>query len=179
MFVRSDISLNLDDSHTSHIHIPAVDVVPLWLGMQQPRVNGIAIDHFQLGEPNPLLEARRSRDARDHHKLDELCGLARQLPTLSLLQAVLGGRDVLAGKGLEEDLQLVLPKLLLAGLVEEGKLAHMVHEDEAEDGQFGVVGSHFAKVGFEGGAEAAEGSRRVELINFPANLLADEFSLQV
>lgn len=47
-------------------------------------------------------------------------------------------------KGLEEDLQLVLPEFFLARLVEEGEVADMVDEDVAEDGEFGVDGGDFA-----------------------------------
>lgn len=177
MLVRSNLALHIDDPYTSHVYIPAIDVIPLRLTMQHAGVNSIAIDHLQFREPDPLLEARRSRDARDHHKLDELLRLPRQLPTLSLLQAVLRGRNVLARKRFQKDLQLVLPEFLLAGLVEEGELAHMVYEDEAEDGQLGVVGRYFAEFGLEGRAEAAEGGRGVEFADLPADLLRNEFAL--
>lgn len=159
MFVRPDIPLHLDDAHASHVYVPAIDVVTLGLRVQHAGVDGVPIHDLELGEANPLLETGRSGDARDHHKLHELLGLPRQLPTLSLLKAVLGGRDILAREGLQEDLQLVLPELLLASLVKERELAHMVDEDEAEDGQLRVVGGHLAEVGFERGAEAAKGSR--------------------
>jgi len=52
-------------------------------------------------------------------------------------------------------LQLVLPELLFAGLVEKGEVADMVDEDVAEDWQFGVFGRYLASIGAEGRAEAA------------------------
>jgi len=64
-----------------------------------------------------------------------------------------------------------LPELLLAGLVEEGEVADMVDEDVAEDGQFGVFGGDFARVGAEGGTEAAESGGRVKFGDFVLRLL--------
>lgn len=82
-------------------------------------------------------------------------------------------------KGLEEDLQLVLPEFFLAGLVQEGEVADMMNEDVAQDGEFGVNGGNFAVFGFEGGAEAVQGGWGVEFGDFSANLVGDEFAFEV
>ncbi len=55
------------------------------------------------------------------------------------------------GQGREKThhLQLILPKLLLLGLVEEGELADMVDKDISEDGQLGIEGRHLPEFGLE------------------------------
>jgi hypothetical protein len=60
-------------------------------------------------------------------------------------------------------LQFVLPKLLLLGLVQEGEVAHMVDEDEAQQRELRVLGRNLAGVGAEGRAEALEGGGRGQL----------------
>jgi len=55
----------------------------------------------------------------------------------------------------------------------------MVDEDVAEDGQFGVFGGDFARVGAEGGAKAAEGRGGVEFGDFVLGLLGEQFALKV
>ena len=73
---------------------------------------------------------------------------------------------MLVRKGLEEDLQLVLPEFLLAGLVQEGEVADMVDEDVAQDREFGVD-------------EAVQGGWGVEFGDFGADLVGDEFAFEV
>lgn len=82
-------------------------------------------------------------------------------------------------KGLEKDLQFVLPEFLLAGLVEEREVADMVDEDVAEDGEFGVDGGDFAVFRFEGGAEAVQGGWGVEFGDLGADLVGNEFAFEV
>lgn len=86
---------------------------------------------------------------------------------------------MLVRKGLEEDLQLVLPEFLLAGLVQEGEVADMVDEDVAQDREFGVDGGDLSVFGFEGGAEAVQGGWGVEFGDFGADLVGDEFAFEV
>lgn len=76
-------------------------------------------------------------------------------------------------------LQPILPKLLLPRLVEKWKLADMVDKDVAQDRQLRVERRHLAILGPEGGAEAPQRRRRVELCDFPFDLLRDELALQV
>lgn len=77
------------------------------------------------------------------------------------------------------NLQFVLPKLLLLGLIEKGKIANMVNKDVSQDGQLRVQGGDFANVGFERGAESLERGRRIELANLPFHLVREEFALEV
>lgn len=179
MLVVADVPLDVRYAHACNVDIPAIDVVPLGYGGHDAAVNGVAVDDFELREPYPLLEARRRADARDHHELDQLLRLEGELAALRLLEAVLGRGDILGGEGLEEDLELVLPKLLLAGLVEEGELAHVVDEDVAQYRQLRVQGRHLAVLGLEGGAEAPQRRRRVELRDLPFDLLGDQLALEV
>lgn len=79
------------------------------------------------------------------------------------LGVVVGARRGVMAAGGTHHLQLVLPELLLPGLVEERKLADMVDEDVAQDGEFGVERRDLAEFGFEGGAKAAQGGWGVEL----------------
>jgi len=76
-------------------------------------------------------------------------------------------------------LQLVLPELLLLGLVEEGKLAHMVDEDVSKERELRVQRRDLAKVGLEGRAEASQRCGRVELRNLPFDLFGNEFALEI
>lgn len=76
-------------------------------------------------------------------------------------------------------LQLILPKLLLAGLIEERELAHMVHKDVSQNRQFRINGGNFPKFRFEGSAEAVEGSRGVQLVDFVTYLTGDQLALQI
>lgn len=147
--------------------------------MQYASINRISVYHLHLGEANSLLEAGRRGDSGHHHEFHEFLTLPRQLATLSLLEAILGRRDILACERLEKHLQLVLPKLLLPRLVEEREFAHMVYKDESEDREFGIVGGDLTQVGLEGGSEATEGGGRVQLADFPSYLLRDELSLEV
>jgi hypothetical protein len=43
-------------------------------------------------------------------------------------------------------LELVLPKLLFLGLVEEWEIPHMVYKDIAEEGQLRVLGRNLARI---------------------------------
>ena len=76
-------------------------------------------------------------------------------------------------------LQLILPKLLLLGLVEKGKLADMVDKDVSEDGQLGVERRHLPKVGLEGCAKPPQRRGGVELRDLPFDLLRDELAFQI
>lgn len=201
MLVVSNSMLDGADVHTGHVDIPAVDVVALRQGMHEARVDGVAVDDLNLGEADTLLKARGSLDARHHHQLDELLAFCCELPTFGFFESIFGRGNVLGRKRFEEllwrgkqafnagsslggvaatyHLQLVLPKLLLAGLVEEGKVANMVNEDVAKDGQLGVEGRDFADVRLEGRAEALEGGGGVELRHLILDLLCDELALEV
>lgn len=57
VFVLSDRMLNLSDSDTRDVNIPAVDVVALGQGMHNTSVDGIAVHNFNLGKPNTLFES--------------------------------------------------------------------------------------------------------------------------
>jgi hypothetical protein len=76
-------------------------------------------------------------------------------------------------------LQSVLPKLLLPRAVEEWKVAYMVDEDVSEDRQLAIDGGDFAKGATKRGAEALQGSWRIELVYFELDLPRDEFSFEV
>lgn len=76
-------------------------------------------------------------------------------------------------------LQPILPKLLLPRLVEKWKLADMVDKDVAQNRQLRVERRHLAILGSEGGAKAPQRRRRVELCDFPLDLLRYELALQV
>jgi hypothetical protein len=52
-------------------------------------------------------------------------------------------------------LEFVLPKLLLLGLVEKGKLANMVNEYIPQDGELRIEGRDLAKLGLERGAKSS------------------------
>ena len=73
----------------------------------------------------------------------------------------------------------VLPKFLLFGAVEEGEVADMVDEDEAQDGQLAVDRGHLAKRALEGRAKALQGGGGVELVDLKLDLPRDEFALQI
>lgn len=181
MLVVADVTLDGDDAHSGHVDVPAVDKVAFGHGAQDTGIDGIAVDDFELGESDPLFKARGCAHTRYHHEFNKLLGLHGQLATLGFFEAVFGRRDVFRSKRFEEltvrtehcsdkygrtlcthHLQLVLPKLLLLGLVEKGKLADMVDKDVAEDGETGVERRDLANVGAEGRAESAQGCRRVE-----------------
>jgi len=55
----------------------------------------------------------------------------------------------------------------------------MVDEDVPQDGELAVDRGHLAEGTAEGGAEALEGSGRVELADLELRLSRDEFSLEV
>ncbi len=55
----------------------------------------------------------------------------------------------------------------------------MVHEDVAQDRQVRIQRAYFAKVGFEGGAEALECRWGVQFGDFEFDLLGDQLALQV
>lgn len=76
-------------------------------------------------------------------------------------------------------LELVLPELLLLRLVEKWKVAHMVDEDVSEYREIRVERGYLSKIGLEGGAESAQGSRGVQLGDFTPNLLREELSLEI
>lgn len=84
-------------------------------------------------------------------------------------------------KRLEKHLQFILPELALAGRIQEREVAHVVDEDEAQDGQVGVDRGDFglAMVGAEGRAEAAEGRGRVERRDFGVDLAGEQFAFEV
>lgn len=153
--------------------------MPLGHIRQNPILIRPPIHNLHLRKLYPLLIPRRRRNSRHHHQLHQLLTFPRQFASLGLFQAVLGRGDVFVRKGLEEDLQLVLPEFLLAGLVQEGEVADMMDEDVAQDGEFGVNGGDFAVFGFEGGAEAVQGGWGVEFGDFGADLVGDEFAFEV
>ena len=55
----------------------------------------------------------------------------------------------------------------------------MVDEYISKYWKFGVYGGNFPEFRLEGGSEAAEGGRGVQLCNFTLNLAGDEFAFQV
>lgn len=138
-----------------------------------------SIHNLHFRKLYPLLIPRRRRNPRHHHQLHQLLTFPRQFASLGLFEPVLGRGDVLVRKGLEEDLQLVLPKFLLAGLVQEREVADMVDEDVTENGEFRIDGGDFAVFGLEGGAEAVQGSWGVEFGDLGADLVGDEFAFEV
>jgi hypothetical protein len=83
------------------------------------------------------------------------------------------------GSGATYSLQLILPKLLLLGLVQEREVADMVHEYEAKNGEFGVFWSDLALVRAERRPKALEGCGRRELGDFEACLLREELALEI
>lgn len=193
-----DSVLDRADVYARNVHVPAVDVITLGHGVHDARINSIAVDNLNLRESNALLEARRSFDARNHHELDELLAFVGQLATLGLFKPVFGRRDVLCGEGFEKllgrwsagaldwrsatathHLELVLPKLLLLCLVEEGKVANMVNEDVSQDRELRIEGGNLAHVGLERRAKTLESGGRVEFRDLIPDLLGDEFSLEV
>lgn len=102
VLVVPQLALGRGDTNAGDVDVPTVDVVPLGCVVQDTGVNGVAVDDLDLGEADALLEAGRGGDAGDHHQLDELPGLDGQLPPLRLLQAVLGGGDLLSRKRFEK-----------------------------------------------------------------------------
>ena len=94
--------LESDGPHTGDVDIPAVDLVAVGRVDQKTLLVGASLDHLNLGEADALFVTGRGRNARDHHQLDHLLALGRQLPALGLLETVLGRRDVLVRKGLQE-----------------------------------------------------------------------------
>jgi hypothetical protein len=76
-------------------------------------------------------------------------------------------------------LQLVLPKLLLLGLVEEREVADMVDEYEAQQGELRVLGRNLASVGAKGRAEALQGGGGGEFCDFILCLPRDELTLEI
>ena len=76
-------------------------------------------------------------------------------------------------------LKLILPELLLARLIKEGKVANMVDEDVSQNGQFGLLRGDFTVIGSKWRAEALEGGGRVEFVYFPLYLLRNKLSLEV
>lgn len=176
MLVVANVALDGCYAHTGHIDVPAVDKVALGHGAQDTSIDRIAVHDFELGKSDALFKTGRSADTRDHHQLNKLLGLHGQLAALSLFEAVFGRRYVFRSKGLEEHLQLVLPKLLLFRLVEEREFANMVDKDVAEDREAGLERRDLANIGSEGCAESTEGCWRVEFGDFPFRLLAHELS---
>lgn len=57
MLVVPDGMLDVGDTNTSDIDVPPVDVVALGQGVHYPGLDGIAVDDFNLLEPDALLEA--------------------------------------------------------------------------------------------------------------------------
>lgn len=102
MLVVANVALDGYYAHAGHIDVPAVDKVTLRHRAQDASIDRIAVHNFELGEPDPLFKTRRGSDAGDHHKLNELLGLHRQLAALGFFKAVFGRRDVFGSKGLEE-----------------------------------------------------------------------------
>jgi hypothetical protein len=154
MVVMSDVLLLACYPDASHVDVPAVYVPALgFVGYKTLRVRAPLHD-LNFGKADAFLIAACGGQAADHHELDQLLSLVGELFALRKLEAVFGRGNVLVGKRLEKDLQLVLPKFLFARLVEEGKVADMVHKDVAKDGQLRVFGLDLATVGSEGGAEA-------------------------
>lgn len=75
MLMRPNVPPDFCHAHTSHVHVPTIDVITLGLRMKNPGVDGVPIHDLHLREANPLLEPRRGGDARDHHQLHELLTL--------------------------------------------------------------------------------------------------------
>jgi len=77
------------EAHSGKVNVPAINVVAFWHGVHYARVDGVTVNEFNLGEPDPLLESGRCLDARNDHQLDELPALDGQLAPLGLLESVL------------------------------------------------------------------------------------------
>lgn len=90
VFVLPDLPLDGDDAHASNVYIPAIDVIAFGHRMQQPGINGVAVDNLNLGKSNSLFESRRRSYSRNHHQLNELLSLDGKLSTLGFLESVFG-----------------------------------------------------------------------------------------
>lgn len=104
-----------------------------------------------------FVSSRRSSD-------EEICLLAKDSRNyLRMVASAWSSPRLRRGCSRTNRLELVLPELLLLGLVEEGKVADVVDEDIAEDGQLRILGCYLAGVGSKGSAEALEGGGGCEL----------------
>jgi hypothetical protein len=155
----------------------------------EPRRRRDARDHHQLHEflrlecqlpPLGLLQpVLRRGNVLASKGLEELDGRTHTSIQSRRFPQVLvgGGRGVVISATYH--LQPILPKILLPCLVEKWKLADMVDKDVAQNRQLRVERRYLAILGPEGGAEAPQRRRRVELCDFPLDLLRDELALQV
>jgi hypothetical protein len=76
--------------HTRNVDVPAIDVIALGDVELNPRVYSVGVDYFELGETDALFETGRCSYPRNHHQLDQLPSLNRQLASLGFLEPVLG-----------------------------------------------------------------------------------------
>lgn len=102
VLVLSDVALDRNDANTCYIDIPSIYIVSLGNRVHDSSFNRVAVNDFNLGESNALLEARGSADARHHHQFDKLLGLDGKLPTLCFLESVFRRGNTFAGKGLQK-----------------------------------------------------------------------------
>lgn len=70
VLMGANLALGGNNADTGHIDIPPIDVVALWHAVQDTRINGVAVDDFDLGKADALLEPGRCADTGDHHELD-------------------------------------------------------------------------------------------------------------
>jgi hypothetical protein len=80
--------LHRSSPYARHIDVPAIDFMSAGRIHVQTLLVGSALDNFHLGKAYALLVARRCGDTRDHHKLNQLLGLERQLFPLGLFEAI-------------------------------------------------------------------------------------------
>ena len=85
MLVVPDLPLDGDDTDTSNVNIPPVQVVTLGECGENPGINRVGIDDLEFGKPNPLFESRGRGNSRHHHQLNQLLSLDSQFPPLGLL----------------------------------------------------------------------------------------------
>lgn len=76
-------------------------------------------------------------------------------------------------------LQLILPKLLLARLVQKWEIAHMMHKNIPQNWQLRIDRRDLAELRFKRGAETVQGGGGVQLSDFIADLVTDEFALEI
>ena len=65
------------------------------------------------------------------------------------------------------------------GLIQKREIAHMMHENITQNRQLRIDWRDLAKLGLERGAEAVQGSGRIQLGDFVTNLVADKFALEI
>ncbi len=69
---------------TCNVYVPAMYCMAFGRVDQQTLLIGATIYDFELRKADPFFVARRSRDCRDHHELDQLLSLQSKLAPLCL-----------------------------------------------------------------------------------------------